>query len=165
MSYRLHHILYLVFLAAFLSLTGSHSFASEFTGVVVGVADGDTLTVVTSEKERIRVRLDQIDAPEKSQPFGERSRQSLAGMSFQKTVRVVDHGDDRYGRTIGTVFVDGLNINEEQIRRGMAWVFVRYAREDRLFAIEQEAKQADRGLWTDAEPVPPWEWRRRQARR
>jgi len=138
-----------VLLAALLNVAAIQSFASEFSGLVVAVADGDTLTVLTPEKARVRVRLDQIDAPEKGQPFGQRSRQSLAAQSFQKTVRVVDHGDDRYGRTIGTVFVDRLNVNDEQLRRGLAWVFVRYAREDRLLAIEEEARQARRGLWID----------------
>lgn len=165
MSHRLRHILTVVLLAAFLSLATNQSCASEFTGLVVGVADGDTLTVLTPEKERVRVRLDQIDAPEKGQPFGDKSRQSLAGLSFQKTVRVVDHGDDRYGRTIGTVYVDRLNVNNEQLRRGMARVYVRYAREDQLFAIEQEARQLRRGLWTDAKPMPPWAWRSSKARR
>lgn len=165
MSHRLRHILPVVLFAAFLSLATSQSCASEFTGVVVGVADGDTLTVLTPQKDRVRVRLDQIDAPEKGQPFGERSRQSLAGLSFQKTVRIVDHGDDRYGRTIGTVFVDRLNVNVDQLRRGMAWVYVRYAHQDRLFAIEQDARKARRGLWADLNPVPPWDWRRRSSNR
>lgn len=111
------------------------------------------------------MRLDQIDAPEKAQPFGARSRQSLAALTFQNNVKIVEHGSDRYGRTIGTVFADGLNINDEQLRHGMAWVFVCYARYDRLYQIEQAAQTAGRGLWSDLDPVPPWDWRRQQSRR
>jgi endonuclease YncB( thermonuclease family) len=132
--------------------------AGEFEGMVVGIADGDTLRVLVDRHEVV-IRLDQIDAPEKGQAFGQRSRESLADLAFEKTVRVIDHGRDRYGRTIGTIFVDDVNINDEQVRRGMAWVFVRYVREPRLFEIERVAREEKRGLWVDRDPIPPWEWR------
>lgn len=136
------------------------AFAAELAGTVVGITDGDTLRLLVDRAE-IVVRLDQIDAPEKAQPFGQRSRQSLAGLCFRKEARVIEHGRDRYGRTIGTVFVNGLDVNAEQVRRGMAWVYVRYARDPGLVAVEREAREARRGLWADPAPVPPWEWRRR----
>jgi len=135
--------------------------AGELTGTVVGISDGDTLRLLVG-REQVVIRLDQIDAPEKAQPFGTRSRQSLAELCHQRDVRVVEGGRDRYGRTIGTVFVDGVNVSAEQVRRGMAWVFVRYARDPALYAIEREAREAGRGVWTDPDPIPPWEWRRQR---
>jgi endonuclease YncB( thermonuclease family) len=132
--------------------------AGELVGTVVGVTDGDTLRVLVDEREVV-VRLDQIDAPEKAQPFGQRSRQSLAELCFRKDARVIEHGRDRYGRTIGTVIVGDLDVNAEQVRRGMAWAFLRYLRDPQLVTIEQEARAARRGLWSDPAPVAPWEWR------
>ena len=135
--------------------------AAELVGRVVGVADGDTLRVLVEQREVV-VRLDQIDAPEKAQPFGQRSRQSLAELCFDQAVRVVTHGQDRYGRTIGTVFVGALDVNAEQVRRGWAGAFLRYLREPVLLDIEREARAARRGLWSDPAPVAPWEWRAEQ---
>lgn len=132
--------------------------AAELVGRVVGVTDGDTLRVLVEQREVV-VRLDQIDAPEKAQPFGQRSRQSLAELCFGQPVRVVTHGQDRYGRTIGTVFVGALDVNAEQLRQGMAWAFLRYLREPALLDIEREARAARRGLWADPAPVAPWDWR------
>lgn len=132
--------------------------AGELFGKVVGITDGDTVHVLVDERD-LKVRLDQIDAPEKKQPFGDRSRQSLAELCFQKDVRLVTHGRDRYGRTIATVFVGSVDVNAEQVRRGMAWAYLKYLRDPALLADQAEAKAANRGLWADAEPVPPWEWR------
>jgi endonuclease YncB( thermonuclease family) len=98
---------------------------ADFTGRVVKVSDGDTLTVLVN-KTQVRVRLDGIDAPESKQAFGNRSRQSLAEICAGKTAEVVDRGKDRYGRTIGVVRCTAVEANSEQVRRGMAWVFVRY---------------------------------------
>lgn len=141
---------------------GAH--ADELTGLVVGIADGDTLRVLVDRRE-VRVRLDQIDAPEKAQAFGQRSRQSLAEMAFRQSARVVTHGTDRYGRTVGTVYVDGRDVNAEQVRRGLAWVYPRYAHDAALYDLQRQAQADRRGLWADADPVPPWEWRRSRRQR
>ena len=134
--------------------------AAELTGRVVSIADGDTLTVLV-ERKQVRVRLVDIDAPEKKQPFGTRSRQSLSEICGGKTAQVDVRGKDRYGRTLGRVSCAGVDANVEQVRRGMAWVYVRYApKGSPLNAVQREAKAAQRGLWQDARPVPPWEWRR-----
>src|SRR5687767_14175025 len=119
------------------ALAAASSFAfADFTGQVVKVSDGDTLTVLVA-KQQIRVRLESIDAPESKQPFGRRSQQSLAGLCVAKTASVKDTGKDRYGRTIGWVVCDGVDANSEQVRRGMAWVSVKYAAADsRLYSIE-----------------------------
>jgi endonuclease YncB( thermonuclease family) len=147
----------------FVLLLASPALADELVGRVVGITDGDALRLLIQHTEVV-VRLDQIDAPEKAQPFGQSARQSLADLCFGKTARVVEHGRDRYGRTIGTVYVGGRDLNAEQVRLGMAWVFTRYARDPALYDLEQEARAAKRGLWRDPDPVPPWEWRQRARR-
>ncbi len=141
-----------------LSLVGA-AHAETITGRVVSIADGDTLTVLVAQRQ-VKVRLADIDAPENKQPFGTRSRQSLAALCFQKDARLETAGQDRYGRTIATVQCAGTDANAEQVRQGMAWVFERYARPDSpLYTIQNEAKAAGRGLWRDPNPVSPWEWR------
>lgn len=127
---------------------------------VVGISDGDTLTVLVDQRQ-VKVRLAEIDAPESKQPFGARSKQSLSELCFQKDAELETAGKDRYGRTIARVICDGTNANAEQVRRGMAWVYVRYARPaSPLYALEAEAKSTRAGLWRDSSPVPPWDWRR-----
>lgn len=135
--------------------------AAEFTGRVVRIADGDTVTVLTTDQQQVKVRLSQIDAPERSQPFGNRSRQSLAALVFDKTVRVVIEDTDRYGRTVGRLHADNLDINAEQVRRGMAWVYRQYSDDPALLELEQQARNARRGLWKDPSPIPPWQYRRK----
>lgn len=134
--------------------------AQSISCTVVGVTDGDTLTCLTSAKEQIKVRLAEIDAPEKRQAFGERSKQSLGELCHEKQaqVRVVDR--DRYGRTVGRVICAGIDANVAQVRRGMAWVYDQYARDPALSRLQANAKVARVGLWADADPVAPWEWRR-----
>ncbi len=151
-------------LVLLLVVASSGARADELAGEVVGVTDGDTLRVLVEHHEVV-IRLDQIDAPEKRQPFGQRSRQSLAEMTFRKAARVITHGQDRYGRTVGTVLIAGLDVNAEQVRRGMAWVYLRYARGQALTVLELEARQARRGLWVDPSPLPPWDRRKQQSPR
>jgi len=143
------------------ALTLSNLAYADFTGKVVAVADGDTLTVLR-DSEQIKVRLVEIDAPEKAQAFGNRSKQSLSDLCFGKTATLDDRGKDRFGRTLAQVTCDGIDANAEQVQRGMAWVYRKYALKDSpLYAAESEAKAARRGLWADADPMPPWEWRRK----
>ena len=125
----------------------------------MGVTDGDTVTVLRG-REQVKVRLAEIDAPERKQPFGQRSRQSLAEMVFRQDVLVIEQGKDRYGRSVGRLQLGSLDANAEQVRRGMAWVFDRYVKDRSLYDLQNEARQAKRGLWADPAPVEPWEWRR-----
>lgn len=133
---------------------------ADFDGEVVAVIDGDTVDVLV-DRRPVRVRLAQIDAPEKRQAFGTRAREALASQVFRKTVTVADAGRDRYGRVIGTIHVAGIDANAEMVRMGMAWVYRRYATDRSLFELESEARGAKRGLWADSAPVPPWKFRRR----
>lgn len=135
--------------------------AGEFQGEVIRVHDGDTLTVLL-DREQVRVRLVDIDAPELGQAFGRRSRESLAGMCAGAVATVQDRGHDRYGRTLGHVTCGSYDANAEQVRRGMAWVYVRYApKGSPLYTAQTEAKLERRGLWIEPGAVAPWEWRRR----
>lgn len=128
--------------------------------IVTSVIDGDTF-VVLRDKQSIRVRLDGIDAPEKAQPFADRSREHLSQLLGRSvTLRVT--GQDQYGRKlVEALLPDGRSINHEMVRAGYAWWFRRYAARNRtLEALEREAREARRGLWRDEEPTPPWEFRR-----
>ncbi len=137
---------------------------ADFTGKVIAVADGDTITVLR-DKEQVKIRLVEIDAPEKAQAFGNKSKQALADMVHGKDVLVVEYGTDKYRRTLGRIYLDGLDANAEQVRLGMAWVYRKYAPKDSpLYVVEDEAQLIKRGLWADAEPVPPWEWRREKSK-
>jgi endonuclease YncB( thermonuclease family) len=134
---------------------------------VVGVTDGDTITILRNGR-REALRLHGIDAPEKGQAFGDRAKQLTSDFAFGKTVVVRVRGRDRYGRTIADVFLpDGRNLNQEVVRAGYAWWYRRYSVDQRLAVLEAEARSARRGLWADRNPQPPWEWRkgRSQARR
>lgn len=136
--------------------------AETLTGRVVGVADGDTLTLLVAGDEQVKIRLAQIDAPEKKQAFGERSKQSLSALVFGKTVRVEVESKDRYGRSVGTVWAGKLDVNLEQVRRGLAWVYVKYAHDQNYYAIQADAKAKGVGVWSDTAAMPPWEWRKAQ---
>jgi endonuclease YncB( thermonuclease family) len=149
-----------------LSVTLS-AYAAEMTGKVIRIADGDTLTVlVDCAKLDVPIRLAGIDAPEKGMPFGTVSKQSLADLAFGKQVVVEWRKKDKYGRVVGKVLVDGLDVNLEQVKRGLAWHFKEYegeqSAEDReaYAAAEATAKAAGAGLWKDKEPTPPWAWRK-----
>jgi len=158
--YTLVHVLNLkiVFaIASSLALAVSSSTWADFNGKVVGVADGDSITVLR-DREQVKVRLVDIDAPEKAQPFGNRSKQALAALVHGREVLVVERGKDRYQRVLGRVYRGDLDVNAEQVRQGMAWVYRQYSKDATLLTIEADAKEQKRGLWHDPEPVPPWEW-------
>ena len=124
--------------------------AGELAGRVVKVDDGDTLTIVDADKRQHVIRLADIDAPEKAQRFGARSRQSLAELCAGKMAEVGDRGLDDQGRKLGWVMCAGINANGEQVRRGMAWVYVQYAPPtSALYTLEADARLARRGLWRD----------------
>lgn len=137
------------------------------TGRVVAVADGDTITLLDADQRQHIVRLDGIDAPEKAQPFGQASKRHLSGLAFDRVATAECHKVDRYRRNVCRITVNEADLCLEQLRAGMAWVFTRYASElpsgrraDYIDA-EQAARTEQRGLWRDAEPMPPWEWRHR----
>lgn len=129
-------------------------------GKVVSIADGDTLTVLDETDRQHRIRLFGIDAPEKAQPFGRRSKENLADKVFGATVRVEVVDVDRYGREVGRIYRGGRFINLEQVRDGYAWRFSAFDRHHEFDAAEAEARRQGRGLWAARNPTPPWEFRR-----
>jgi endonuclease YncB( thermonuclease family) len=125
---------------------------------IVSVHDGDTCHVLDDDRE-VRVRLHGIDAPERGQPFGTVARDRLAAFTMGKAVRVHDDGRDKWGRTLGRIEVEGQDVNRQMVADGLAWHYVAFNNDARLAAAERQARAAKRGLWGDAKPVPPWEWR------
>lgn len=136
--------------------------ATNLEGRVVSVHDGDTLTLLDNSKRQIKIRLAEIDAPESHQPYGSRSKQELSGLAFGRPAAVQVQDIDRYGRTVGRITVDGVDVNAEMVRRGAAWVYRKYAKDQSLFTMEKEARDAKAGLWAlpESDKMPPWEWRK-----
>jgi endonuclease YncB( thermonuclease family) len=132
---------------------------ASINGKVVGVHDGDTITVLTPDNSQIKVRLNGIDAPESRQPFGDASKKLLSAKVFDRSVRLAIVDTDKYGRTVADVYVGTIWINEEMVATGMAWRFVAYSKDPRLIAAEKRAQTERLGLWKDSAPVPPWEFR------
>ena len=152
-------------LAALLALAitlcaGVATGADTFTGRVLAVSDGDTITVMRSGSP-VKIRFNGIDAPEKAQPFGDRAYQFVSRKANGETVTIRPTDTDRYGRVVGVVILpDGKNLNAELVAAGMAWHYKRYSDDATLARLEREARKARRGLWADADPIPPWKWRR-----
>lgn len=132
---------------------------------VVGIADGDTLTALSARRERVKCRLYGIDAPEKKQAFGQASKSSLSELSFGRTAQIDIVGRDRYGRAICKIAVAGVDVNKEQIARGMAWMYRRYASDQSYSDAEERAQTRRVGIWHDTQPVAPWDFRRKPVRR
>ena len=141
--------------------TGGASARNVAAYRVVGVSDGDTLTVLGSSHRPIKCRLYGIDAPEKKQAYGQASKLSLSQLSYGRTAAIDIVSRDRYGRAVCKIAVDGVDVNKEQIARGMAWMYRRYA-SDRSYSDAEGRAQARRvGIWRDTQPVPPWDFRRK----
>jgi endonuclease YncB( thermonuclease family) len=140
-------------------LTPFSASSTEWTGTVIGISDGDTVKVLTTDKKQVKIRLVEIDAPEKKQAFGEQSKQSLSEICFKKPVIVDDKGNDKYKRTLGRLHCDGVDANAEQVRRGMAWAYTQYLTDQTIADLEQSAKNSRIGLWADDNPIPPWDFR------
>jgi len=115
-------------------------FAADLSGGVVGISDGDTFTLLTSDKQQVKIRLAEIDAPESRQPYGNKSKQALSGLIFGKDVHVVVQTTDRYGRMVGRPYVGNLDVCEEMVRVGAAWVYRQYVVDESLFDVENDAK-------------------------
>ncbi len=155
-----------IFLLAFLSVVFlapySSALAESIHGRVISVADGDTITILTEQKEQIKVRLTEIDAPEKDQPYGHKSKQALSDLVFKKDVNVSSNSKDRYGRTLGRVFVNDKDVNLYMVANGYAWAYTKYLTDPTIKEAETSARERSLGLWgLQADQVmPPWEWRR-----
>lgn len=160
------HLILAAYLLAF--ACGTATAADIMHGRIVAVLDGDTVTLLDRGQVQHRIRLSQIDAPEighgrnkPGQPFGQASKQSLAELVYGRDTLADCETEDRYGRQVCTLWVGSTNANLEQVRRGMAWVYRKYARDPAYYRAEDDARAEKRGLWGDANAMPPWVWRHR----
>jgi endonuclease YncB( thermonuclease family) len=153
-----------------LLLCAMSALAAEFTGHVISVADGHTITVADGRSQHLRIRLAGIHAPARGQPYARQSAENLGRLLRRRDVLVRWHGKDRYGRRLGVVFYRGQDMNLEQLRAGYAWWHREYAEEQspqERVAYERaecDAREKKRGLWSEPDPVPPWDWRQAPGR-
>jgi len=160
-----HHVGYAAVALLGCLTTTANSQIVMIHGRVVGVHDGDSLTLLDQDNIQHKIRVDGIDAPELRQPFGRAAKQGLADIAAGKDAMASCAKSDRYGRQVCQVHVGESDVGLVQLRNGLAWMFRRYGHELRTecrrqyIEAEQEAKLTLRGLWTDPEPVPPWAWR------
>lgn len=131
--------------------------------LVVGIADGDTLTArcgTDDQYQQVKIRLAEIDAPEKKQAFGQRSKERLSDLCFQQMATITPQTKDRYGRTVARVKCQGADASAELVRSGMAWAYTKYLTDPEIKRLEGQARQVGIGVWSDPNPVPPWEFRK-----
>jgi micrococcal nuclease len=152
-------IMRLVLLIFFLLLIPS---PNSFYAKVVGVHDGDSITVLTASNQQIKVRLEGVDCPELKQDYGQKAKQYTSSLCFQKQVRIETTGKDRYGRTLAFVYVGNTCINKELLKAGMAWHFKKYNSNSELGRLENAARSKKTGLWSQPSPRPPWEFRKKK---
>jgi micrococcal nuclease len=132
---------------------------------IVGIADGDTLTALSLGRRQVTCRLYGIDAPEKKQAYGQASKLSLAELTFGREAQIEIVERDRYGRSVCRIAVNGVDVNREQIVRGMAWIYRQYARDSAYDEAEAVARTRRIGIWREPEPTPPWDYRKHRRNR
>jgi micrococcal nuclease len=165
MKYKLYQHSIVFFLSLFICASAQNAWAA-WSGKVVGVADGDTITVLRVY-EQVKIRLYGIDTPEKKQAFGNKAKRYTNAMIKGKSVRIVPVDQDKYGRTVALVYVDDQCLNESLVRDGYAWVYRHYCHKDFCrdwSELEGSARKNSQGLWADRNPTPPWEWRKESKR-
>ena len=141
-------------------------FAAEIRGRVIAVSDGDTITVLDEmDQGKFKIRLDKIDAPEKKQAFGSKSKQFLSSLIFGKQVSIRYRAVDCYGRIIGTVFCGGIEINLVIVQNGYAWHYSFYDKTPAYIQAEKQARADKKGLWADPNPINPYQFRKSQKKR
>lgn len=145
----------------------SYSMALALTGFVTEIADGDTLTILSQDGQRHKVRLYGIDCPERKQAYGAAATREARNRAAGRQITLRMMGKDRHGRVVGMVILpDGVSLQEYLLRAGLAWVYPQYCRKtdpcETWRELETEARQYGRGVWQEAAPTPPWEWRRRK---
>ena len=143
-----------------LIILSSYLFSLELIGKVVKVSDGDTVTILTSDKTQHKIRLNDIDAPEKKQAFGNKSKDNLAKYIAGKTVTVEYQKKDKYKRVLGTIYYNNTDINLQQVKDGYAWVYKKYSNNQTYYKAEKVARDKKIGLWADKNPLEPWEFRK-----
>ncbi len=142
-------------------LLSSSQQSEMISGKVIGIQDGDSITLLTENNIQLKVRLEGIDCPEKKQDFGSVAKQFTSDLVFSQNVTLQITGNDRYRRTLGYIFLpDGTNLNEELLKAGLAWHFIKYNKSPRLAQLESDARLNRVGLWQLSNPTPPWDFRK-----
>ena len=160
------HKFALVLILFLLIFTAASNAWATWSGRVVGVADGDTITIL-HDYEQVKIRLYGVDTPEKKQDFGNKAKRYTNAVIRGKSVRVVPVDQDKYGRTVALVYADDRCLNEALVRDGYAWVYRHYCHKDFCRGwseLEASARKNAQGLWADRNPTPPWEWRKESKR-
>ena len=150
---------------AYLAASGVKAESRTLTGRVISVHDGDTLIVLDEHNQQHKIRLGSIDAPELHQAFGQRAREALSNKVFQKDVRITWREHDKYGRTIGDIYLGDRWINKELVDEGWAWHYRKYSDSAELAKAEAQAQRAKAGLWVKPDAEPPWEYRHNEKTR
>ena len=157
---KLIFISFLLFFSCNPKSEKANSLPKNFEGKVVAIKDGDTFKVLYEGKERT-IRLEHIDCPEKSQPFGKNAKQLASDLCFGKIVNVLSNGKkDRYQRLIAEIYVGDKNVNKELVKNGLAWHFVKYSKDKAYAKLEIRARENHVGLWADIHAIAPWDWRK-----
>ena len=143
-----------------LLLISNNLLSLELKGKIIHVSDGDTVHLLTDKKEKIKIRLNDIDAPESKQAFGNKSKENLKKYIYQKDVIVEYKKKDQYKRVLGTIYYQNRDINLQQVKDGYAWVYKKYSKNPTYFKAEQEARSKKIGLWSDRNPIEPWVFRK-----
>ena len=132
----------------------------ELKGKIIHISDGDTAHLLTDKKEKIKIRLSDIDAPENKQAFGNKSKENLKSYIYQKNVVVEYKDKDKYQRVLGTIYYQNKDINLQQVKDGYAWVYKKYSKKLSYHKAEDEARDKNKGLWSDKNPIEPWKFRK-----
>jgi micrococcal nuclease len=151
---------FILVLYAFLSICSFAQSKDTAAAKAIRIIDGDTFEALIAGSVTERIRLHGIDCPERNQPYSNAAKDKLAELIFSKQIKFIRMDVDRYGRTVSMVFVDRMNVNESLLRAGLAWHFKRYDQNPTWDALERAAARKRSGLWADAQPVPPWNWRK-----
>ena len=136
-------------------------FPSSFEGKVVGVKDGDTIQVLIDGQSQT-IRLLDIDCPEKNQAFGQKAKKFTSDFCFGKNIKIETNGKDRYGRYLGTVHINGQNLNKALVKAGLAWHYKHFSKDQEYAELENEARAKKVGLWIDPNPIAPWDFRKQK---
>ncbi|MCT7467062.1 thermonuclease family protein [Aliarcobacter cryaerophilus] len=143
-----------------LLLMSNNLLSLELKGKIIHISDGDTAHLLTDKKEKIKIRLSDIDAPENKQAFGNKSKENLKSYIYQKNVVVEYKDKDKYQRVLGTIYYQNKDINLQQVKDGYAWVYKKYSKKLSYHKAEDEARDKNKGLWSDKNPIEPWEFRK-----
>jgi len=143
------------------TIVSTKNLKEQYSGYVINVLDGDSVVILDDNKQQLNIRLGEIDAPEYDQPFGNQAKEVLAELVLNKTVVIKSQVVDKYGRIVGRIYIGQTDVSSELVKKGLAWVYRKYATDKSLYQLEDSAKQANTGLWSlpEAERIEPWVWR------